>query len=485
VSPESGPLLTPRQLEVLELVAKGLPNREIARVLGISAATAKNHVAAVIEALDVTNRTEAVNALHELGLGRAGGGPEQRVAGFGERPALAVLPFDNLSADPEQALLAQGIVADLVSRLSRWRWFPVISRSSTLGYQSHPRDVAQVGRELGARYVVEGSVRRAGERVRITAQLIDAANGRHAWAARYDRALADLFAVEDEIADTIVTALEPALARIEGVRVLAQPPGELGVWECLQRGFLHLTQLTAGGLRGASALFERAIELDPKLSLGFTGLAFSLVGELLFQLAPDRAAAAARVLELSQQALARDANDAVAHFTLGLGHLYAGDPEATRAANERALELNPSVTWAHGGLGVALCALSPPRADEAAAALETAIRLSPHDPFLPYLLVALANARSLQGRLEEALRCGERSRRIAPDLPVAYGGIAFCHVALGRVEEARRVLAELAERHPGYSPVEQARAWVAPENLPVLQGALAAAGWVDPGEAPS
>jgi adenylate cyclase len=476
---EPRPLLTARQLDVLELVAKGLRNREIAEALGISPATAKNHVAAVIEALDVTNRTEAATALYELGLGRAHGDPEHAVAGFGDRPALAVLPFDNLSADPEKAFLADGIVADLVSRLSRWRWFPVISHGSTLAYKGRIGELKQVSRALGARYVIEGSVRCAGERVRITAQLIDGTSGQHVWAERYDRALADLPAVQDEIVDTIVTTLEPALARIEGVRTLTQSPGELGVWESLQRGFVHLSQLTPDGLREARALFERAIELDPKLALGFTGLAFSLVGELLFQLATDRAATAARVLELSQQALARDVNDAVAWFTLGLGHLYAGDPESTRSANQRALELNPSVTWAHGGLGVALCALSPPRPDEAAAALETAIRLSPEDPFLPYLLVALANARSLQGRLEDALACAARSQRLAPELPIAYGSIAFCHVALGRVDEARRVLAELAERHPGYSPVEQARAWVAPENLPILEGALAAAGWAE------
>jgi adenylate cyclase len=403
------------------------------------------------------------------------------VAGFGGRPALAVLPFDDLSPDTEPAFLAGGLAADLVARLSRWRWFPVISHGSTSAFRGQPGDVREVSRSLGARYVIEGSVRRAGERVRVTVQLIDGANGRHVWAERYDRPLADFAAMEDEVADAIVTTLEPALARIEGVRVLTQEPGDLGVWECLQRGFLHLAQLTAQSVREARGLFERAIELDPGLSLGFTGLAFSLVSELLFQLARDRDATAERVLALSQQALARDANDAVAWFTLGLGHLYAGEPEATRAANERALELNPSVTWAHGGLGVALCALSPPRPDEAAAALETAIRLSPRDPFLPYLLVALANARSLQGRLDDAIACAERSRRIAPELPVAYGSIAFSHVALGRLAEARRVLAELTERHPGYSPVEQARAWVAPENLPFLEGALAAAGWVEPG----
>ena len=481
-TPEFRPLLTPRQLEVLELLAQGLSNREIAERLGIAPATAKNHVAAVIETLEVGNRTEAAGALQELGLGRAGAGnAAHTVAGFGGRGAIAVLPFDNLSGDPAEDAFADGLVGDLVARLSSWRWFPVISSSSTAVYRDRPVDVAEVGRELGARYVVEGSVRRGGGRLRLTVQLIEGATGLHVWAERYDRALAEIAVLEDELVDTLVTTLEPALAKIEGVRVLTRRPTELDVWECLQRGFVRLAHFTAAAIHEARALFERAIDLDPTLPHGYTGLAFAHVSELIYQLAPDRADAARRVLSLSEQAIDRDPNDAVAHFTLGIGHLYAGDPEATRVANERALELNPSVTWAHGGLGVALCAISPPQGAAAARALETAIRLSPHDPFLPYLLVALGNARTLEGRLDEAIACNERSRWIAPELPVAYGGLVFCHVAQGRMDEARRALAELAERHPGYSPIEQARAWVAPESLPVFEGALAAAGWVEPG----
>lgn len=473
--------LTPRQLQVLELMAKGLQNKEIAGALGIAPATVKRHVSMVIEALDVTNRTEAVGVLHELGLGRRGGGSaHQTVTGFGERPALAVLPFDTFSDDPEQGALADGIVEDLTTRLASWRWFPVISRSSAFAYRGPAVDVKEVSRALGARYVVEGSVRLAGDRVRITVQVIDGGSGEHVLADRYDRELADVFAVEDEIVDTIVTKLEPALARIEGVRVLTQHPSELGVWECLQRGFLHLTQLTPESVREAPKLFRRAIELDPNLSHGHTGLAFADVAALLFQVAPDRDRATTRVLESSRTALVCDPNDAVAHFTLGMGHLYAGDPGACLAENDRALELNPSVSWAHGGRGVALCAKPEPDADAAAEALETAIRLSPHDPFLPYLLVALGNARAMQGRLEDGLACAQRSLSLAPHLPIAHGSLVFCHWAQGRIEDARRALEELTRSHPGYSPVEQARAWVTPESLGWLRAALKEAGWVEP-----
>jgi TolB-like protein/Flp pilus assembly protein TadD len=476
-TPDSPPRLTPRQLEVLELVAKGLPNRAIAEALGISAATAKNHVAAVIEALDVSNRTEAANALHELGLGQTSAAPEHRVAGFGERPALAVLPFDAMSPGPEAEVLADGLVADLVTRLSRWRWFPVISLGSTLAYKGKPVEVMEASRALGARYVIEGSVRRVGKQARVTVQLIDGESGRHVWAERYDRSLDEMTTLLSEIVDTIVTTLEPALARVSGVQASTRPTASFGVWEHLQRGFLHLTRLSADSVRAGRADFERAIELDPDLSLGYTGLAFMGVSELLFQISEDRPAAAAQVKRLAERAIELDPDEAVAHFTHGLGLLYCGDPKGAAEANERALELNPSVTWAHGGLGVAYCAMSPPRPVEAEAALETAIRLAPNDPFLPYLYLALGNARSLQGRLDEALACNERCLGLAPALPIAYGGIAFLHAVLGRGEESGRVLRELDARHPGYSPIEQARAWVAPDALEMLIDVFAAVGW--------
>lgn len=484
--PDDTPLLTPRQLEVLELMAKGLSNRAIAEVLGISAVTVKNHVSAVIDALDVTNRTEATTALHELGLGRSVGatGPEGRVQGFGERPAIVVLPFQNFSSDPAHDYLADAIVEDLTARLASWRWFPVISKSSGARFGREQVDVKEACRVLGAGYAVEGSVRCAGGRARITAQLIDGASGQHVWAERYDRPLGEVFELEDEIVATLVTTLEPALAKISGLRVSTQKPADLGVWECLQRGFLRLTQFSVEARRDARQLFERAIALDPGLSLGPTGLAFAHVAMLLYQdpEAQDRRVFSERVLELAQRAVALDPNDAVAHLMLGFGHLYTGNPRAAEAAYEHAGELNPSVVWAHGGVGVALCAQSPPSPDEGQAALAKAIRLSPEDPFLPYLLAGLGNAYAMQGNMEEATACAERARRIAPDLPVAYGNLAFCLVVVGRVEEAQAALDRLREIHPTYSPITQAQAFVPPENLPILRDVLAAAGWTEPGD---
>jgi adenylate cyclase len=462
-------------------MAKGLTNREIAGVLSISAHTVKTHVAKVLDALEVSNRAEAAGALHEMGLvSRDGADPQHHVAGFGERPAIAVLPFDNFSDDPTQEFLADGIVEDLVTRLATWRWFPVISRSSTFAYKGRPIDVKAVSRELGARYLVEGSVRRGADQVRITVQLIDGATGHHVLAERYDRSLGDVFALEDEIVDQLVMTLEPALAKIGGVHVETQRVADLGVWECLQRGFLHLVRFERSSIRQAKELFELATEQGPEVSLGYTGAAFAHVSELIFQIADDREESIKRILELSRRAIALDPNEAIARFTLGLGHLYDGDPDASHDEHTRALELNPSVAWGHGGLGIAFCAMSPPQPDDAVAALETAIRLSPRDPFLPYILVMLGQARLLQGRLADATECVLRSRDLAPELPVSYGALAFQYAISGRMDEAREVLAHLSAAHPGFSPIEQARGWVPPGHLPLLRDTLSAAGWEEP-----
>ena len=227
-------LLTPRQLEVLELVSKGLTNREIADVLGIAPGTAKNHVAAVLEALDVTNRTEAIGLVRELDAAAPGAGPASEatsgVPGFGNRPALVILPFDDLGA-AEDAHVADGLVEDLTTAMAAWRWFPVISRNSAFSYKGSGVDVREISRELGARYVLEGSVRRSGQRLRVQVQLIDGGSGHHLFARKYERTFDDLFAVQDEIVASIVSTLEPALSQVERLRAMRQPRESLTAWE--------------------------------------------------------------------------------------------------------------------------------------------------------------------------------------------------------------------------------------------------------------
>ena len=185
------------------------------------------------------------------------------VPGFEGRPAIAVLPFDNLSGDPEQEYFADGIAEDLITRLSASRWFPVIARNSSFTYKGKAVDVKQVGRELGVRYVVEGSVRKAEDRIRISAQLIDATTGAHVWAETYDRELRDIFGLQDEITQAIVTSMHPELERLEQERAVRRDPVTLDAWDCILRGWWHLWNYTEGGILAAQRSFERAIELDP------------------------------------------------------------------------------------------------------------------------------------------------------------------------------------------------------------------------------
>ncbi|NNL66289.1 MAG: winged helix-turn-helix transcriptional regulator, partial [Myxococcales bacterium] len=264
-------LLTPRQLEVLELLARGLTNREIAGVLGISPGTAKVHVSAVIEALDVSNRTEAAMVLHEL---RAGADGEQKpdaeapsrggVPGFGARPAIAILPFDDLSAESPDAFFADALVEDLTTAMAAFRWFPVIARNSAWSYRGRALEMTQVSQELGARYLVEGSVRRSKDRVRIHVQLIDGTSGEHLLAEKLDRPLDEALALQDEIVESIVGALAPTLLRVEGMRALRRPVASLDAWERFQRAMGLLARYGAAEGEQAIALLDGVIADEPE-----------------------------------------------------------------------------------------------------------------------------------------------------------------------------------------------------------------------------
>ena len=193
-----------------------------------------------------------------------------------DRPSIAVLPFTNVSGDSEQEYFVDGITEDIITALSKWRWFLVIARNSSFAYKGRPVDLKEVGRDLGVRYLLEGSMRRAGQRVRISSQLIDIATGTHLWAERYDRDLIDIFAVQDDITSRVVAAIEPALSRAESQRVIAKRPENMGAWDCCQRGFWHVHKGTRADGATAYGLFKQALALDPNLADAHLGLARAL-----------------------------------------------------------------------------------------------------------------------------------------------------------------------------------------------------------------
>ena len=291
-----------------------------------------------------------------------------------------MLPFDNMSGDPDQEYFSDGIAEDIITALSKFRWFFVIARSSSFTYKGKAVSVTEVAQDLGVRYVLEGSIRKAGNRVRINAQLIDATTGNHIWAERYDRELDDIFALQDEITSAIVTAVEPELAGAERDRATRKPPGQISAWDLHQQGMWHLWRFTAEDAVKARELFENAIDTDPNFAAAHAGLAYLLFLGLIIGWMETSESSVMEALKSAQRALAIDEKDAFAHFALGRVQMMRGDFDGAIAEIERALELNPNFSLAWFAFGVVL--FFADRSAEAIPHLDRAIRMSPNDPVL-------------------------------------------------------------------------------------------------------
>lgn len=471
-SEASETLLTPRQLEVLELMAKGLTNKEIGNVLEISAGTAKVHVAAVIRALDVTNRTEATNRLHELGLGADQDPVESHltVPGFGSRPAIAVLPFQNFSTDPEHEFLADGIVEDLITGLAAWRWYPVIARNSSFAYKGKAIDIKEVSRSLGAGYVIEGSVRAMGDRIRITVQVIEGTTAEHVWVEQYDRQLADVFEGTDEIVASMVASIEPALVRIHGLRVLTHSSDQPDAWACLHRAIAHVSENSVAGFLEAQAMLDRAIELDPRFSSAW---AFSSYCQFHLHHLGQRVGGddpVSRLDRIAAKLHELDAADPYAPLAAGMSRMAHGDRQGAVQAMRRSVELAPSLTYALWGMSIALSGAG--ELEEAVEWLERMFRLSPKDPLLA---PAHANYGILMvplGRLSEAEEALQASFRIGPGLPYSYAGLAIFHHLRDEHEQARAKIERMYELCPGYSVLRSVRIFLPPEHQGTMDGLL-------------
>ncbi len=308
----------------------------------------------------------------EAGITDPGIGLEVRLP---DKPSIAVLPFVNMSGDPEQVYFVDGIVDDIITELSRFPYIFVIARTTSFTYKGKSVDIRQVGRELGVRYVLEGSVRRISDRVRITAQLIEAATGNHIWAERYDRDLEDIFSVQDEITAQVVGSIHPELYSAEMRRAREKPVESLDVWNYAVRARWHVLRLTQEDNSEAKRLFEKALELEPDYVPALAFLVYCHICDVLFgwsQAPPESIKEARRI---ARKAASLDENDPWVQCALGFTEFIAKNPDAAIAHYRRAIELNPNFALAHGYLS---CQLG--YAGEAEAAIETghtAIRLSP------------------------------------------------------------------------------------------------------------
>ena len=372
---------------------------------------------------------------------------ELTVPGFSGAPAIAVLAFDNLSGDPEQEYFADGIAEDLITRLSSWRWFPVIARNSSFIYKGQAVDVKRVSRELGVRYVVEGSVRKRGDRVRISAQLIDATSGHHLWAETYDRELRDIFALQDEITLAVVSAMRPELHRAEIGRALRKRPQNLDAYESKQRGWWHFWKCTPEHNAEARRLFERARELDPNDAGALWGLACSHYLDVNYEWHEARERSIAALLGAAQECVSARSRVCMVSGRLGFAYRVTGKQGQEIAAFERAVrarsEQRGRLRLARNGPGAEWEARAGDRQSGKGVAPLSARSRQPVVPRLDRLGPLRCRALRAGGRL------GAPHRAARPDYDLAYRTLAASYAQLGRLEEAQDALEEELRLDPG------------------------------------
>ena len=401
-------------------------------------------------AQQVKNIARPVRVYRALTAGEAKPPPAAAPRPLADRPSIAVLPFINVTGDSEQGYFVDGMTEDIITALSKWRWFLVISRNSTFDYHDRPVDLRKVRQDLGVHYVLDGSVRKAGQQVRITCQLLDAATGATIWAERYDRDLTDVFAVQDEITSRVVSAIEPALSRAESRRGSAKRSEEMGAWDHCQRGFWHLNKITGPDGAAAYDLFKTAVALDPGLAEAHLGLARALIVQWDFGSVEDFAPLVREARASALRAAELDSEDAYAQYVLAQISHWAGDAQAAIAYAGRAVELNGNFALGHLYLGVVLCLDG--RDEEALKAIEIGLRLSPRDVRMSTWLATRARILYHLHRYAEAAEAAMAARRIQPH---AYGSLVLLAsgAQLGRNDEKPKLLAELNAQPEGRAKI--------------------------------
>ena len=400
--------------------------------------------------------------------------PQQTEPVFAERLAIAVLPFDNLSQDIEQEYFADGLAEDLITSLASLRLYPIISRNSSFTYKGRSVDVRLAGKELGADYLVTGSVRRAGRRVRVTSALVETSSARQRWTGRFDRELEDIFDLQDELTREIAGAIGPTVSKLEMQRASKQPVRDIDVWDCIHRSMWHLSRFERDSSAKAETWARRAIELQPESSRAHSLLAFSHLHQAIFQWSDAVRQAVARGRAAAERAVSYDPNDPLALTALGFALSFTGEHEHAVELLERAVRLNPSSAMAAWALGAALGPAGRP--DDGIAVLQRAIRLSPQDPLMHEFLFAVSASHFIAGRYEESIQVARESLDLRPGMPGCLRLVASSYGHLGQPELAGPYLQPLRQIQPDLS-VEHLESFMSRELAERYMEGLRLAGW--------
>ena len=402
-----------------------------------------------------------VGQLHEEAAATAAE-PVQTIFSLPDRPAIAVLPFVNMSGEPEQEYFSDGISEDIITALSKLRWFFVIARNSSFNYKSKAFHMKQVADELGVGYLVDGSVRKGGDRVRITVQLNDVATGSTLWAERYDRDLADVFAVQDEITEAIVAAIEPQLYAVENFHAQRKLPDSMDAWDLVMRALSYYWRVTRQDNVVAQALLEKATAIDPSYgqALGVLAASHTFGAHMGWQ---DMAATVPVAERAALAAIRADSEDPWAHYALGCAYLFPRRFDDSLAEFELALRLNPNFSMAQGYYGLALAYCG--RWEEADVAARRALRLSPRDPFSAIYCGIAGYAQFVGQNYEAAMQLAREATRQRSDFVGGHRVLTAAAAMAGQDDVAKAALLELRRAQPNIS-----LAWIA-EQMPIQQDA--------------
>ncbi|MBT8135431.1 MAG: adenylate/guanylate cyclase domain-containing protein [Gammaproteobacteria bacterium] len=396
------------------------------------------------------------------------------VPGFAGRHAIAVLPFTNLSQDVEQEYFAQGLAEDLINRLSALRLYPVIARNSSFAYKGDDRDAREIGKLLGAHYLVSGSVRRSGNKIRVNVALVHTHDQTQLWSQRYDRELSDIFELQDEITESIAASLSPVLSHSEIRHAMQRTPQDLDSWDCIHRGIWHLTQGTRDDNIAAKKWAQRALEMKTDSASAYTLMAFAHQYDIIYKWSESQEDSTRLAVQTAEKAVALDPDDPMALTALGYACNLTGNQLRAITLLERATHLNPSSALGHWALGSALTLAWRP--DEGIPMIQKAIRLSPGDPLMHEFLFSLGAAHFVAGRYEQAIEYARKSLAARPGQPGAMRLLAASLGFLGKGEEGAAALQEMMTLVPFMSE-SHLKTFLPADIADLYLRGMRAAGW--------